>query len=106
WLHILGNLLYLWIFGNNVEDRLGRLPFLVFYLVGGLVAGLTQVWIGPTSSVPLVGASGAIAATLGAYVALFPGAGVLSLVVLGLVIGLVVRLMGGARSPSVPGSMG
>ena len=83
WLHILGNMLYLWIFGNNVEDRLGRLPFLVFYLAGGLVAGMTQVWIDPSSSVPLVGASGAIAATLGAYVALFPGARVLSLVFLG-----------------------
>src|SRR6185503_13952674 len=83
WLHILGNMLYLWIFGNNVEDRLGRLPFLVFYLFGGLVAGMTQVVIDPTSSVPLVGASGAIAATLGAYVALFPGARVLSLVFLG-----------------------
>ena len=83
WLHILGNMLYLWIFGNNVEDRLGRLPFLVFYLAGGLVAGMTQVVIDPTSSVPLVGASGAIAATLGAYVALFPGARVLSLVFLG-----------------------
>ncbi|HYN70148.1 MAG TPA: rhomboid family intramembrane serine protease [Candidatus Eisenbacteria bacterium] len=83
WLHILGNMLYLWIFGNNVEDRLGRLPFLAFYMVGGLSAGLTQVWIDPSSSVPLVGASGAIAATLGAYVALFPGARVLSLVFLG-----------------------
>lgn len=83
WLHILGNMLYLWIFGNNVEDRLGRLPFLAFYLVGGLAAGLTQVWIDPSSSIPLVGASGAIAATLGAYVALFPGARVLSLVFLG-----------------------
>ena len=83
WLHILGNMLYLWIFGNNVEDRLGRVGFLVFYLVGGIVAALTQVWIDPQSTQPLVGASGAIAAALGAYIVLFPGARILSLVFLG-----------------------
>jgi membrane associated rhomboid family serine protease len=83
WLHILGNMLYLWIFGNNVEDRLGRVPFLVFYLVGGITAALTQVVIDPHSRVPLVGASGAIAAALGAYIVLFPGARILSLVFLG-----------------------
>ena len=83
WLHILGNMLYLWIFGNNVEDRLGRIPFLVFYLVGGIVAALAQVVIDPTSSNPLVGASGAIAAALGAYIVLFPDARILSLVFLG-----------------------
>ena len=83
WLHILGNMLYLWIFGNNVEDRLGRIPFLVFYLVGGIAAALTQVVISPHSNVPLVGASGAIAAALGAYLVLFPGARILSLVFLG-----------------------
>lgn len=83
WLHILGNMLFLWIFGNNVEDRLGRLPFLVFYLVGGIVAALAQVWIDPHSSQPLVGASGAIAAALGAYIVLFPRARILSLVFLG-----------------------
>ncbi len=83
WLHILGNMLYLWIFGNNVEDRLGRLPFLVFYLVGGIAAALTQVVIDPHSQVPLVGASGAIAAALGAYIVLFPGARILSLLFLG-----------------------
>ena len=83
WLHILGNMLYLWIFGNNVEDRLGRVRFLVFYLVGGVVAALAQVVIDPTSSNPLVGASGAIAAALGAYIVLFPGARILSLVFLG-----------------------
>jgi len=83
WLHILGNMLYLWIFGNNVEDRLGRVGFLVFYLVGGIVAALAQVWIDPHSTQPLVGASGAIAAALGAYIVLFPGARILSLVFLG-----------------------
>ena len=82
WLHLLGNLLYLWIFGNNIEDRFGRLRFLAFYLVGGAVAGLAQVAIGPTSTVPTIGASGAIAATLGAYLVLFPRARVTSLVFL------------------------
>jgi membrane associated rhomboid family serine protease len=73
-------MLYLWIFGNNVEDRLGRLGFLLFYLAGGMVAALTQVAIDPASDVPLVGASGAIAAVLGAYFVLFPRARVLSIV--------------------------
>ena len=83
WLHLLGNLLFLWIFGNNVEDRLGGLRFLVFYLVGGVVAGLTQVAIDPDSTIPMIGASGAIAATLGAYLVLFPRARITSLVFLG-----------------------
>jgi membrane associated rhomboid family serine protease len=83
WLHLLGNMLYLWIFGNNVEDRLGRLPFLLFYLAGGVVAALAQVMIAPDSDVPLVGASGAIAAALGTYLVLFPGARVVSIVFLG-----------------------
>ena len=83
WLHLLGNLLFLWIFGNNIEDRLGRIGFLVFYLVGGAVAGLTQVAIDPDSTIPTIGASGAIAATLGAYLVLFPRARITSLVFLG-----------------------
>jgi membrane associated rhomboid family serine protease len=83
WLHLLGNMLFLWIFGNNVEDRLGRIPYLLFYLVGGVAAALTQVVIDPQSDIPLVGASGAIAAALGAYLVLFPGARILSLVFLG-----------------------
>ncbi len=83
WLHILGNMLYLWIFGNNVEDRLGPIPYVFFYLAAGVVAGLTQVFIDPTSTVPLVGASGAIAGVLGAYLVLYPGARVLSMVFLG-----------------------
>ena len=83
WLHLLGNMLFLWIFGNNIEDRLGRLRFLVFYLVGGTVAGLTQVAIDPDSAIPTIGASGAIAATLGAYLVLFPRARITSLVFLG-----------------------
>jgi len=83
WLHIAGNMLFLWIFGNNVEDRLGRAAFLGFYLLGGVAAALTQVWIDPGSGAPLVGASGAIAAVLGVYVILWPGARILSLVFLG-----------------------
>ncbi|MGZ8436960.1 MAG: rhomboid family intramembrane serine protease [Candidatus Limnocylindrales bacterium] len=83
WLHLLGNMLYLWIFGNNVEDRLGRLGFLVFYLAGGVVAALAQVAVDPTSGAPTIGASGAIAATLGAYLVLFPRARVTSLIFLG-----------------------
>lgn len=83
WLHLLGNMLYLWIFGNNIEDRLGRLGFLGFYLAGGVAAGLTQVAIDPSSEVPMIGASGAIAATLGAYLVLYPRARITSLVFLG-----------------------
>ena len=83
WFHLLGNMLYLWIFGNNVEERFGRVGFLVFYLLGGVLAGLSQVAVDPTSTVPTIGASGAIAATLGAYFVLFPRARVTSLVFLG-----------------------
>jgi membrane associated rhomboid family serine protease len=83
WLHLLGNMLYLWIFGNNIEDRLGRPLFILFYLAGGAIAALAQVAIEPRSTVPLVGASGAISATLGAYLVLYPRARVLSLVFLG-----------------------
>jgi membrane associated rhomboid family serine protease len=83
WLHLIGNMLYLWIFGNNIEDRFGRLGFLIFYLAGGVAAVVAQVAVDPNSPVPLVGASGAIAATLGAYLVLFPRARVLALVFLG-----------------------
>src|SRR3954454_12379297 len=72
WFHLLGNMLYLWIFGNNVEDRFGRVGFLVFYLAGGVLAGLSQVAIDPGSAIPTIGASGAIAAVLGAYLVFFP----------------------------------
>jgi membrane associated rhomboid family serine protease len=82
-LHIGGNMLYLWIFGNNVEDRLGRPLYLVFYLAGGVLAALAQVAIAPDSAVPVIGASGAIAAVLGAYLVLYPRARVQTLVYLG-----------------------
>lgn len=83
WLHLLGNMLFLWIFGNNIEDRLGRVPYLLFYLAGGIAASLAQVAIDPASDIPLVGASGAIAAVLGAYLIFFPGARITALVFLG-----------------------
>lgn len=70
--HLGGNMLYLWIFGDNVEDRLGKIPFLIFYLVCGLAATFSQMAFDPHSSLPNVGASGAIAGVLGAYIVLFP----------------------------------
>jgi membrane associated rhomboid family serine protease len=79
-LHLLGNLLFLWVFGNNVEDRLGHLLFALFYLAGGVVASLAHVVVNPSSTVPLVGASGAIAAVMGAYLVWFPLARVRTLV--------------------------
>jgi membrane associated rhomboid family serine protease len=82
-IHLAGNMIYLWIFGNNIEDRLGPIWFIGFYLVGGIAAVVAQVLIDPTSEVPMVGASGAISAVLGAYLVLFPGARILSLVFLG-----------------------
>ena len=80
WLHVLGNMLYLWIFGDNVEDRLGHGRFLFFYVGCGLVAALTQVALSPESTVPTVGASGAIAGVLGAYLISFPRSRVVTFV--------------------------
>ena len=74
WLHLGGNMLYLWIFGDNVEDRLGSVRYLVFYLVAGLAATFAQYAVNPASSIPNVGASGAIAGVLGAYLLMFPRA--------------------------------
>ena len=72
WMHILGNMLYLWIFGDNIEDLLGHWKYLVFYLVCGIAASLAQVFWGPDSRIPSLGASGAIAGVLGAYLIKFP----------------------------------
>jgi len=83
WLHLGGNMLYLWIFGNNVEDAMGHLGFLAFYLLCGAAAALAQVALQPASTVPMVGASGAIAGVLGAYLVLYPHARILALVPLG-----------------------
>jgi membrane associated rhomboid family serine protease len=82
WLHIGGNMLYLWIFGNNVEDSMGRFRFVVFYLGCGLIASLAQIAVSPSSMVPNIGASGAIAGVLGGYLLLFPRAKVTTLVIL------------------------
>jgi membrane associated rhomboid family serine protease len=76
WFHLIGNMLFLWIFGNNIEDVLGRARYLCFYLCCGVVAALTQAFSIPTSHVPMVGASGAIAGVLGAYLLLYPNANV------------------------------
>jgi membrane associated rhomboid family serine protease len=76
WMHLVGNMWFLWIFGNNVEDSMGHLRFLVFYLLTGLVAALAQVFADPASTIPMVGASGAISAIMGAYLVLYPRAAV------------------------------
>ncbi len=81
--HIGGNMLYLWIFGDNIEDAMGHGRYLVFYLVGGFVASIAHILSSPNSQIPTVGASGAIAAVLGAYLILYPQARVLTLVSLG-----------------------
>ena len=81
--HIGGNMLYLWIFGDNVEDRLGSVKYLLFYIIGGVVASIAHIFTNPASSIPTVGASGAIAAVLGAYLVLYPRQKVLTLIPLG-----------------------
>jgi membrane associated rhomboid family serine protease len=81
--HIGGNMLYLWIFGDNVEDRLGSGKYLIFYIIGGVVASITHIFTNPNSIIPTVGASGAIAAVLGAYLVLFPSQKVLTLIPIG-----------------------
>ena len=80
WSHLIGNMWYLWIFGDNVEDRLGHVRFLLFYLAAGVVAGLLHFLAHPVSGLPTVGASGAIAGVLGAYTVAFPRARVVTLV--------------------------
>jgi membrane associated rhomboid family serine protease len=82
-LHILGNMLYLWIFGDNVEDRLGHFRYLLFYLACGWVASYAHIWASPRSPLPSIGASGAIAGVLGAYITLHPHAHVVTLLPLG-----------------------
>ncbi|MBK8969731.1 MAG: rhomboid family intramembrane serine protease [Lewinellaceae bacterium] len=72
WLHLLGNMLYLWIFADNIEAVVGNFRFLLFYLAGGIAAGLIQVAVSPDSGVPCIGASGAISAVMGAYIVMFP----------------------------------
>ena len=83
WMHLLGNMWFLWLFGNNVEDAMTRGRFVVFYLACGLAAALLQVVANPASMIPMVGASGAISGVMGAYLLLFPRVRVMTLVVLG-----------------------
>ena len=83
WMHLIGNMLYLWIFGNNVEDRFGHFGFLAFYLASGLAAAAAQILPDPASETPMVGASGAISGVLGAYLVFFPRARVLVLIPVG-----------------------
>jgi membrane associated rhomboid family serine protease len=80
WLHVIGNMWFLWIFGDNVEDRLGHGRYLAFYLLSGAVAGFAQALINPASYVPTIGASGAIAGVMGAYFVLYPHSRVLTLI--------------------------
>jgi rhomboid family protein len=84
WLHLLGNMWFLWIFGDNVESAFGRFGFLVFYLVCGLAAAGAQIFADPTSTLPMVGASGAISGVMGAYIVLYPRARVSTLLFLGI----------------------
>jgi membrane associated rhomboid family serine protease len=83
WAHLIGNMWFLWLFGNNVEDSMGRLRFVCFYLLSGVAAALAQVFAQPASVVPMVGASGAISGVMGAYIVLYPQVRVFTLVPLG-----------------------
>ena len=76
WMHIIGNMTYLYIFGDNIEERLGKLKFIVFYLITGIVAAFSQAILDPTSTIPMIGASGAIAGILGGYLVLYPKANI------------------------------
>ena len=82
WLHIIGNMLFLWVFGRNVEDAMGRLRFVAFYLLAGIAAVYAQSAIEPESTIPTIGASGAVAGVLGAYILLYPKARVVTLVII------------------------
>ena len=88
-LHLGGNMLYLWIFGNNIEDVLGKVRFIMFYLVCGVIAAMCHVYMDSGSRVPMVGASGAISGILGAYMVLFPKARVKTLVFLGILVTII-----------------
>ena len=83
WLHLIGNMLYLWIFGNNIEDSMGHSRFVIFYLLTGIGAATTPLYFNMNSTVPTIGASGAVSGVLGAYLILFPHARVLTLIPLG-----------------------
>ncbi|HIE43307.1 MAG TPA: rhomboid family intramembrane serine protease [Candidatus Omnitrophica bacterium] len=80
WLHLFGNMWFLWVFGDNIEDRMGHLRFLLFYLSCGIAGGMAHIYLNPTSDLPSIGASGAISGILGAYFILYPFSRVLTLV--------------------------
>ena len=84
WVHIIGNMWFLWVFGNNVEDAMGHVRYVLFYLSCGLAAAFTQTLVNPSSAIPMVGASGAIGGVMGAYAVLYPTARIETLIVLGL----------------------
>ncbi|MGD2160182.1 MAG: rhomboid family intramembrane serine protease [Gammaproteobacteria bacterium] len=86
WMHLIGNMLYLWVFGNNVEDSMGHGRFILFYLLCGLLAALTQAVLNPDSEIPMIGASGAISGVLGAYLLLHPHARILVIIPIGILI--------------------
>ncbi|AKG23254.1 rhomboid family intramembrane serine protease [Calothrix sp. 336/3] len=83
WWHLLSNMLFLWVFGNNIEDRMGHIKYLIFYLICGALAALCQWFIGINSTIPSLGASGAISGVLGAYIIRFPQANIVTLIFLG-----------------------
>jgi len=83
WMHLIGNMWFLWVFGDNIEDSMGHVPFTIFYLLCGIAAALLQVVFNPTSAIPMVGASGAISGVMGAYLVLYPRVRVFALVFLG-----------------------
>lgn len=89
WMHVIGNMWYLWIFGKNVEDKLGHFKFFIFYILSGLAGSLVYIATNPSSQVPMIGASGAIAGVLGAYMIRFPQARVLTLIWFGFFIRIV-----------------
>ncbi len=118
WLHLIGNMLYLWIFGNNIEDAMGHARFVVFYTLCGVAAVAAQAIPNPDSTIPMIGASGAISGVLGAYLLLYPRAQILVLVPLGfftrlvylpavLVLGLwfVLQLVSSALTPTEEGGV-
>src|SRR5215212_8863457 len=83
WAHLIGNMLFLFVFGDNIEDAMGHVSYLLFYLLTGIIAGLSQILLSPSSTIPLIGASGAISGVLGAYIVLFPQGKVRALVFFG-----------------------
>ncbi|TDJ48273.1 MAG: rhomboid family intramembrane serine protease [Gammaproteobacteria bacterium] len=116
WMHLIGNMWFMWIFGNNVEDSMGHMRFIAFYLLCGLAAAVIQIWSNPESGVPMVGASGAIGGVMGAYIVLYPRVHVHMLIFLGFFVTtfavpaifmlgywILVQLIGGIGSIGGPG---